>query len=142
MDLSEFQVVSDKPIFFQLTHPHTRKLMEDENGPVGVEIWGRDSEAFKAVNRRAISDSIENAIQSGDTKPTLSASLGSAVEEKGSEILRACIHKFVNIKIAGKELVAPDDTQEFLDKLPWARDQVDAAIADRKRFMKASQKDS
>lgn len=142
MDLSEFQVVSDSPVFFQLTNPRTGKLMEDENGPVGVEIWGRDSEAFKAVNRRAINDSIESALIEEEGKPKLDATLGAKVEEKSLDVLKACIHKFVNIKIGGKELVAPDDTQEFLTKLPWAKDQIDRAIADRKRFMVASQKGS
>ena len=79
MDLSEFQVVSDSPVFFQLTNPRTGKLMEDENGPVGVEIWGRDSEAFQAVNRRAINDSIENALNEEDGKSKLDAALGAKV---------------------------------------------------------------
>lgn len=157
MDLSEFEL-TDEPVFIQLEHFKTGALLfetkkeKDEEGnqfevddpdkPVGVLIYGADSEVFKKHLRRAANRGLEirfNKSEGRDNKnkPPVSA---EEIESETQKSLAACIAGFVRVEWKGQKLEAPKDNLMFVKRMPWAVEQIDKAMADRSRFMPALKK--
>lgn len=154
MDFSQFEMV-DKPVFLQFDNPATlRPLFEErkaENGsvvmekddetgedkpildPVGVMLFGADSEVYKKRRREVLDERIASA--STGKKVTIKA---VEAEEEGMKTLVACIHSFVRVDFKGEPLVDRKRYALFLKEHGWAKDQIDRGIADRSRFLKAS----
>lgn len=143
MDLSQYKV-STEPVFLQFTHPLTGLPMEDENGPVGVHIVGQDSPSYKARQRKLIDDNMARlrAIKAGKDSPKALTGIGESLDVNRLETIAACVHSIDNISLDGEALSAPKDTKRMLVELPWSADQIDSAIVDRSRFMKALPNDS
>lgn len=154
MDFSQFETV-DKPVFLQFDHPGTlqplfeeRKdaegnvLMEkdDETGeerpvrdPVGVMLFGVDSEVYKRRRREILDERVQTA--ASGKKQVIKA---AEVEEESLKTLVACIHSFVKVDYKGEPLEDRKRYALFLKEHGWAKDQIDRGIADRSRFLKAS----
>ena len=135
MELGEFEMTNDA-VFLQLKHPKTQKALKDENGPVGVEIFGADSAEFKK-HRRRLQDKALEARQKRNA-PIYTA---EDIDTEAEKTLCACIRKIVNVSWKGKALEAPADTMTLIKEMPWAAEQIDQAMADRSLFMPALSKD-
>lgn len=136
MDLSVFEMTNDA-VFVQLKHPETGMLLADDNGPVGVEIYGADSAQFKAHRLAAQNRQIQNRQQQGNKFKLPSA---EEIDSEAEKTFAGCIHKFVNISWQKHKLEAPRDNSLFISVMPWAVEQLDKAMADRTLFMPALQK--
>jgi hypothetical protein len=134
MDMKQFEL-TDSAVFFQLKHPVTRVPLQDDKGPVGVRILGQDSEEFKRHQRQIANKGLEAAMRRGGAKPT-----AEELEHDANTTLSACIKELVNISWDGEALSAPADTLRMFELMPWAKEQIDSAIADRTLFIKASHK--
>lgn len=135
MELSQFEMTNDA-VFVQLKHPDTGVPLADDNGPVGVEIYGADSEQFKAHRRAAQNRQLASRQQQGNKFKLPSA---EEIDMESEKTFAGCIHKFVNISWKKQTLVAPKDNILFIQVMPWAVEQLDKAMADRVLFMPALQ---
>lgn len=133
MDLSSFELTQEA-VFVQLLHPVTNKPLADPNGPVGVRVYGADSDEFKKHRRRLANKGLEKSFKR--ERATI-----EEVEAETDKTLAGCIAELVNISWKGQELKAPGDVSAFLLNMPWAGEQIDKAMADRSRFMPALPKD-
>lgn len=154
MDFSQFEMV-DKPVFLQFDHPATLQPLfeprvgedgqvvmekDDETGeekpvldPVGVMLYGADSDVYKKRRREVLDERIAKAATG--KKVTIKA---VEAEEEGMATLVACIHSFVRVDYKGEPLTERKRYALFLKEHGWAKDQIDRGIADRSRFLKAS----
>jgi hypothetical protein len=142
MELGQFELTSDA-VFYQLKHFDTGVPLADENGPVGVMILGSDTDEFKKHRRKIQNRSIEIAQAAASGKKGTNASQRITAEELDEEslvTLSACISEIKNISWKGARLEAPTDNRKLLDVMPWAAEQIDAAIGNRKLFMPALSK--
>lgn len=140
MDLSDFEIVRDGKTFLQLRHPVTDVPLADDNGPVGVRLYGKDSEQYQAVKLEFLRESVK-----GSTKgkaPVVDETLVERADQKAVQTMAACIFELVNVSCDGELMEAPKDSMAFLTKFPWAIDQIDPVVNDRSRFTKASLKTS
>lgn len=154
MDFAQFEMV-DKPVFLQFDHPATLQPLfeprldaegnvlvekDEETGeekpvldPVGVMLFGVDSDVYKKRRREVLDERIATA--QATKKTTIKA---AEAEEEGMRTLVACIHSFVKVEFKGEPLTDRKRYALFLKEHGWAKDQIDRGIADRSRFMKAS----
>lgn len=144
MDLSKFEIV-DEPVFVHLKHPVTGLLLYEQTevdgrntdnleAPVGVRVSGAESEVFKRHARAAANKSINDRQKRGKV---MSA---EEIEVETKRTLAACIVELVRIEWKGEKLSSPIDNPRFIELMPWAAEQVDTAMADRKLFMPALSK--
>jgi hypothetical protein len=143
MDFSDFELTKDA-VFVQLKHPKTNVLLfdniegtndQDPDKPVGVKVYGADSDVFKKHRRQVTDKSIEARAR----RKNLSA---AEIDNDAEKTLAACIAEFVNVSWQGKPLTAPNDAMLFVQKLPGFAEQIDEAMADRTLFMPALAKNS
>lgn len=149
MEMEQFEVETDKPVFVQFPNPFTGEPLYDQmddpenpgerindpTKPVGVNLFGRDSEPF-AKRRRWLLDSRVAAAQKGGSlkqKP-------EDMEKSNADTVTACIHSFVNVKWQGEDLAERRDLYPlFFKKHNWAFEFCNTSITDRANFQKASQ---
>lgn len=149
MDFSEFEL-TDEPVFIQLKHIRTNQPLfeqrqdkgedvDDLDKPVGVKIYGADSDVFKKHLRRVANRGLEARFNrsGGNAKSPISA---EELDDETQKTMAACIAEFVNVSWKGKALKAPEDNLMFVKRLPWAIEQIDRAMADRTLFMPALKK--
>lgn len=154
MDFSQFEMI-DAPVFLQFDHPATlqplfqprvgddgQPMMEKDEAtgeekpvvdPVGVMLFGVDSDVYKKRRREVLDERIATA--QATKKQTIKA---ADAEEEGMKTLVACIHSFVKVEFKGEPLTDRKRFALFLKEHSWAKDQIDRGIADRSRFLKAS----
>jgi hypothetical protein len=138
MDFRQFEMTQDA-VFLQLNHPKTGEPMFElgEDGkpnkeqPIGVRIFSADSEVFKRHQRRLQNESIENL----QKKRQLTTA--EKLEDESLNTLAACIAEIRGISWGDKPLESPADNRNLLEWFPWAKDQINTAMADRTRFMPA-----
>jgi hypothetical protein len=147
MDMDQFELTSE-PQFLQLLHPVTRlplfdKMDDPDNPgnkidnpdePCGVDIVSSDSEEFRKHVRRVTNKNLDLGSRN---RKSLSA---EELEDEANKTMSACITAIRNIAWKGKVLKAPEDVPLMLRVLPWAKEQVDRAMSERERFMKALHK--
>ena len=145
MDMSKYEM-TDQPVFFQLSDPSTGlplfeqkdddgRKVDDPDNPVGVMIVGSDSEEFKRHMRRVTNKNLE-----ASQKRRGKGMSAEELEEESQVTLAACIKEFHHIEWKGKTLVAPADCRLFIRVMPWAAEQIDRGMAERKIFMPALSK--
>ncbi len=132
MDLSELEPKTGATI--PLRHPVTNEPLEDSTGPLTIDIVGIDSPQFQARQRQIANKRLATA---GNRKSKLTA---EDLEEEAIGTLAACITGWsANVALDGKPLeYSRSNAKLLLTRLIWVREQVDAAIADRANFLKAS----
>lgn len=148
MEMQEFEITqgavfvqlnhpaSGLPLFEQMSDPENEgKTIDNPDEPVGVEIYGADSEQFKKYQRK----SRDQGIDAMSRRQRIRAEL---IEENALDALAACIKSIRNISWKGQKLEAPRDNKKMLKVMPWAEDQIDRAMGDRTRFMPALSKTS
>lgn len=151
MDFTEFEVVTDKPVFVQFLNPFTGALLfeqkinpddpegariDDEEKPVGVNLYGQDSEPFKKRRRFLLDKKMADAQKGGMKKLT-----PDELEKQNIETVTACVQSFVNVTWQGEDLATRRDLYPlFFDKHAWAFEFCNKAVTDRANFSKASQK--
>lgn len=151
MNFEEFETI-DQPVFLQLKHPATLELLfeprlnadgtprldeegKPESDPVGVMLFGQDSAPF-VKRKRMLLDKRFEKVSSGK-KVQIKA---DEVDEEAIDTIAACIHSFVCVDFEGAALAnVRGRYPAFLKKHAWAKEQIDEAIVDRSRFLKASQ---
>jgi hypothetical protein len=140
MEMQIFEL-TNSAVFVQLKHPDTDLLLfdpgpdgkDDPEKPVGVEVYGADSDQFKKHRRRAM----DMGIEARSKRKTINA---EKIDNESEKTLAACISKIVNISWKGVKLEAPRDCALLIQAMPWAAEQIDEAMGDRVRFMPALSK--
>lgn len=142
MELASFEVKKNDYGFVHLRNPVTGEYLMTATGEgktvvplaIGVNMYGIDSPQFKKH---------QFAVQNQELESRRKGNKGVTAEDL-SEVtaIRACFHSFVNCTLDGRELSSVDDLEEFLDRLPWAQEQLINGIGSRENFMPALSKKS
>lgn len=139
MDLSTLEPTTDS-VSVPLRHPTTNEKLfwEDEPGqpdkskPVTVNIVGMDSEAFRTRHRAII-----NKRLNAGKKAKITA---EEIESESIDTIAVCITGWQHVGLDKKPLeYSRANAKVLLTRLPWLREQLDEAIADRANFLKTSQ---
>jgi hypothetical protein len=132
MDLSTLEPTTDS-VPVPLRHPVTNeKLLAAGGAPITVNIVGMDSEQFRTRHRAII-----NRRLSAGKKAKVTA---EEIEAESIDTIAACITGWQQIELDGKPLeYSKGAAKTLLTRLPWLREQLDEAIADRANFLKTSQ---
>jgi len=131
MDLASLEPISDGAVI-PLRHPVTDlPLTTDKGEPITVTVVGMDSDQFKARQRVIINRRIK-----AGKKATATA---EGIEEEALDALASCVTALSNIVLDGKPVDHSTANVKLLfSRLPWLKEQVDEAVADRANFLKAS----
>ena len=153
MDFGQFEVEIEKPVFVQFTHPITGsplyddmedpnnpgKKTEDTSRPVGVMLYGQDSQKFLERQRQLRDKKLFEAQKSRNPKTVKIEP--EEIEQSNRDTVKACIDSFINVVWEGEDLGARRDQYDaFFKKHPWAYEFCNKAVMDRSYFLKASQK--
>lgn len=145
MDLSGFVSV-DEPVFIQFRHPDSKELLfvlnadgkPDKSKPIGVEVFGPDTDRFLVAKRAEIARAGADAKHDAKKNIDTDVKMPEYIERANITLQSKMIVRFVNVILDGKELTAPDDVELFRRKLPIIFDQIGEALNDRSRFTKAA----
>ena len=130
MDLSTLEPIKDAATY-RVRHPVTNELLEEKEGPVTIDLLSADSDAFRTRQFAALN----KRLRSGK-KPKLSA---EDIDDEAIDLIAACITGWRNIELDGEAFpYSPDNAKALLRRLPWLREQLDEAIADRANFIRTS----
>jgi len=131
MDLATLEPTADS-VPVQLRHPTTNERLTTEAGvAITVSIVGMDSEQFRTRHRAII-----NKRLNAGKKAKVTA---EEIEAESIDTIAACITGWQNIDLDGKPLdFSKASAKTLLTRLPWLREQLDEAIADRANFLKPS----
>lgn len=148
MDMEQFEVETEKPVFVQFNNPFNGSLLfdkktdesgqivDDEEKPVGVMLFGQDSKAFLDRQRQLLDKKVAEAQKTRNPKAVKIDD--KELSQSNRDTVKACIHSFVNITWQGESLGEQRDKFDaFLVKHPWAFQQCNSAIMDRANFQKA-----
>lgn len=131
MDLSTLEPTPDS-VPVPLRHPTTaERLLSDTGAPITISIVGMDSEQFRARHRAII-----NRRLSAGKKAKVTA---EEIEAESIDTIAACITGWQHVELDAKVLeFSKANAKVLLTRLPWLREQLDEAIADRANFLKTS----
>jgi hypothetical protein len=131
MDLSTLEPTPDS-VPVQLRHPTTNERLATASGAaITISIVGMDSEQFRTRHRAII-----NKRLSAGKKAKVTA---EEIETESIDTIAACITGWQNVDLDGKALeFSRANAKTLLTRLPWLREQLDEAIADRANFLKPS----
>lgn len=131
MDLSTLEPTTDS-VPVQLRHPTTNERLTTDTGQaITVSIVGMDSEQFRTRHRAII-----NKRLNAGKKAKVTA---EEIEAEAIETIAACITGWQHIELDGKAMeFSKGAAKTLLTRLPWLREQLDEAIADRANFLKTS----
>lgn len=147
MEFEQFEVETEKSVFVQFTSPFDGKLLfdkkevdgervDDEEKPVGVWLFGQDSQKFRDRQRQLLDKKVAEAQKTRNPKAIKVDQ--KEIEQSGRDTVKACIDKFQNVSWMGEDLAARRDLFDaFFDKHPWAFTFCNTAITDRSNFQKA-----
>jgi hypothetical protein len=125
MDLALFQY-SDTAVM-AVRHPETGVPLLDKDGnPVTITLSGRDSAAYEKAEREAIDRRLST---DGAPDPVIVA----------AEFMAKCTTGWSGIVFETKDI--PFDFERAVSlykRMKWLRDQIDAFVATRRNFTKAS----
>ena len=133
MDLASLAPVTDG-VPVPLRHPVTgEKLTHDKTGePITISIVGMDSDQFRARHRAII-----NRRLNAGKKAKVTA---EEIETESIGTIAACVTGWAGVNLDGADLTFTiDNVKALLARLPFIREQLDEAIADRANFLKGSQ---
>ncbi len=125
IDLSSLDVVAaaETGAEIEILHPVTGKELG-----ITITIVGADSERYRK-NLRSLANSRLNR------KARKTASLEEA-EEDGLELLAKATLGWKGVVVDGAEIpFSPLEAKKLYKRFPWIKEQVDAAIADRRTFL-------
>jgi hypothetical protein len=127
MDLALFQY-SDTAVM-AVRNPDTgAPLLTADGKPVTITLSGRDSAAYEKAEREAIDRRLAEADKSD----------GALV---AAEFMARCTVGWSGVVFDGKEVPCDfDHAVSLYNRLKWLRDQIDAFVASRRNFTKASSK--
>lgn len=131
MDLSTLEPVTDS-VPVQLRHPTTGERLATSTGAaITISIVGMDSDQFRTRHRAII-----NKRLNAGKKVKITA---EEIEGESIDTIAACITGWQNVDLDAKPLdFSKANAKTLLTRLPWLREQLDEAIADRANFLKAS----
>lgn len=131
MDLSTLEPTTDS-VPVPLRHPTTsERLLSDAGAPITISIVGMDSEQFRTRHRAII-----NRRLNAGKKAKVTA---EEIEAESIDTIAACITGWQHVELDGKALeFSKANAKALLTRLPWLREQLDEAIADRANFLKTS----
>jgi hypothetical protein len=131
MDLATLEPTADS-VPVPLRHPTTNeRLTSDEGAPITISIVGMDSEQFRTRHRAII-----NRRLNAGKKVKVTA---EEIEAESIDTIAACITGWQYVELDGKILeFSRANAKTLLTRLPWLREQLDEAIADRANFLKTS----
>lgn len=131
MDLSTLEPTPDS-VPVPLRHPTTsERLLSDTGAPITISIVGMDSEQFRTRHRAII-----NRRLNAGKKAKITA---EEIEAESIDTIAACITGWQHVELDGKALeFSKANAKTLLTRLPWLREQLDEAIADRANFLKTS----
>lgn len=135
MDLSTLEPVEGTTI--PVLHPvHRTPLKDDKTGePITIDIVGQDSEQYRARARFIQNSRLKTLRKGGDL-----VSEETEIQDIGT--VAACITGWKNITLDKKPLdFNKANVRTLLTRLPWLREDIDRAIADRSNFLKESSTD-
>lgn len=115
-------------------HPVTGAVLtQDDGSAMTITFAGEDSERYRSATRAATNRRLK-AQQSG-RQMQLSA---EELENDALERIVACTIGWNGIGVSGEALpFSPDNARALFKKLAWLREQAEAFIGDRSRFLKA-----
>lgn len=118
----------------EVYNPVTGESMTTDDGaPMEVEVYGQDSAHYKAVDRSILNRNIGSASRRG--KLSLDA---EQLDAQAMERTSKCVKSW-NIQYGGEVPgTDPETVKRILTELPWLREQIEAGVADRARFLKGS----
>lgn len=148
MDFEQFEVETEKPVFYQFINPFDGKPLfdkkevdgekvDDDTKPVGVMLYGQDSQVFLNRQRQLLDKKVADAQKSRNVKNIKIDE--KELQQSNRDTVKACIHSFLNVTWEGEPLgERRDKFDAFFIKHPWAFQQCNAAIMDRANFQKTS----
>lgn len=127
MDISalDLRAAADEGFTVRLTHPVSDEPLEHDGRPMTIEVYGKDSTAFRAIRQRLIRKYEKSKKASIDL---------DAKEREASEIVAECTIGG-SVYADGKWIkVNPDNALDIYLRFPWIREQVDVAMNDRENL--------
>ena len=134
MDLNQTKTADSADVV--LMHPASGEPLGDKGpdgtvaNPATITVAGKDSDTYRTFQRRLLNRRL--AVKGRrDSTPTV-----EELEEEGLSLLVTCTLGWKNIELDGKALAfSPGAARQLYSDFPWIREQVDAAIGDRERFL-------
>jgi hypothetical protein len=115
-----------------LYNPVTSEVLRNEDGSeMTITVHGPYSKKYKAISHAQQNRRLQKA-QRTSGKLNLTA---EEIEASALDLLVKCVEAW-NVTVGGEQ---PDATEakvrEVFEKLPWVREQVDAALGDAQAFL-------
>jgi len=108
-------------------------LPNGEETDIVITVCGQDSDTYKAISRKQ-----QNARLKDMQRGRKSAATAETLEERGLELLVACVTGWAGIQDGDKDLECnAENVKMVFEKLPFVKEQIDVAIGDRANFMKS-----
>lgn len=130
MDLNSLNLTenAEKGVELTLRHPVT-----DEPLDIVLTVAGSDSKRYKRASHR-----VQNRVMGrGRNKIT-----AEKLEANGLEVLSECVINWKNVEDSElfdkKPQCTPENIQKFFTRHQWAKEQVDAFVADRANFLQSA----
>ena len=125
MDLSLIKTEDNTTL--EVVHPVTRKTLD-----LKIVVAGADSARYKAAKQRLLDKRVADIQKRG-----ASSQNAEEIDEMSLVLLVASTVSWTGLDWEGKKLdCTPENVQMVYQTLPWLREQVDACIGDRARFIK------
>jgi len=115
---------------YPLKHPVTNEVLQSENGPVVINLFGSASPQYKkavtAMQARALRR------QAKKEKPNI-----EQVKEENISLLVACTDSAENLSYEGAPVVTQDDFRRLYSdaRFSWLKDQIDEILGDVSNFL-------
>jgi len=125
MDISQLSIADTADV--EITLP------SGEATDIVIQVYGQDSDAYKKVSRKQQNSRLKD-MQRGKKGNTTAED----IEARGFDLLVSCVASWSGVESGGKALeCTPDNIRLLFKQLPFIKEQVDVAIADRVNFMKS-----
>lgn len=135
MDLSALDVkkAAGNAVVCGFRHPVTdAPLKTDDDKPIGVSVLGADSDRYQELSRSRGNARLKETMKKG-AKANITT---ESIDADALAILVGVTTEVHNVVIDGKKYAnSPADIREMYEKLPWAREQVQAFVEDRANFL-------
>lgn len=115
-----------------LYNPINSEVLRNEDGSeMTITVHGPYSKKYKAISHAQQNRRLQKAQRTGG-KLNLTA---EEIEASALDLLVKCVEAW-NITIGGEQPAATEaKVREVFEKLPWVREQVDAALGDAQAFL-------
>jgi hypothetical protein len=115
-----------------LYNPVNSEVLRNEDGSeMTITVHGPYSKKYKAISHAQQNRRLQKAQRTGG-KLNLTA---EELEASALDLLVKCVEAW-NVTIGGETPVATEaKVREVFEKLPWVREQVDAALGDAQAFL-------